>query len=142
MKTYHKLLPLLALAGVCTLGTACDDDDVDPNEDIKNRLQGDWEVESYTLDGVEIIGAGVARYDIEFEKTDPFEGDFDQEIILSNGGTAPGRGEYEVRDNGSELRFEYDGGGRDDYNIDLDGDDLTLTANIDGVNEIIRAERD
>lgn len=142
VRTYHKFLPLLALASVCTLGVACDDDEVDPNQDINNRLEGDWEVESYTLDGVEIIGAGVSRYDIEFEKTGSVEGDFEQLVIFSSGETAPGDGEYEIRDGGAELRLEYRDGGSDTYNIEVDGDDLTLEATLDGVREIIRAERD
>ena len=137
MKTYHKLLPLLALAGVCTLGTACDDDDVDPREDANNRLQGDWEVTSYTEDGEEQLDFTIAAFDMEFEKEDPFEGEFDWDVVYTNGAQDPIRGEYEIEDNGTVIEIN-----GIEYDLELDGDDLEMAGRVNAVRIIIQAERD
>ena len=136
MNTFHKLLPLLALAGACTLGTSCKDD-VDPREDANNKLQGDWEVTSYTEDGEEQMDFTVASWDMEFEKEDPFEGEFDWDIVYTGGGTEPISGEYEIEDEGTVIEIN-----GIEYDLDLDGDDLEMAGRVNAVRIIIQAERD
>ena len=137
MKNFHKLLPLLALAGACTLGTACDDDDVDPNEDVNNKIQGDWEVESYTIDGVEQIQFTISRWDMEFTKQGPADGETEWDIVGGNGATSGGEFDYDIENAGTEI--DIDGL---EFDVDVDGDDLELSGNINGERWVIEAERD
>lgn len=131
----HKLLPLLALAMGSLFIASCDEDE-DPNEVTNNRLQGDWEVQSWTVDGVEQIVTG-SSFDMEFEKGDPTNGEFEWDL-----GTENFDGEYEIESNGNEIEFEFDAGGQFDMDIDIDGDDLELDGRINNERWIIEAERD
>lgn len=135
MHTYIRTpLALLAL-GTLAL-TACEDD-LDPREEANNRLQGDWDVTSFTRDGVEFIGAGISVYEIEFEKSDAFEGEAEENIIYSSGESERFDLDYEIEDDGNAIEY-----GDNDLDLEVDGDDLTMSGNVDGFRFEIEAERD
>ena len=130
-----KLLLLLIL-GSLSFATGCDEDE-DPNVTTNNRLQGDWEVSSFTVDGVEQIITG-SVFDMEFEREDPDNGEFEWNF----GPSGIFRGEYEIESNGEEIEFEFDAGGRFDMEVDIDGDDLELDGTVDNERWVIEAEKD
>lgn len=138
---FSKLL-LLLLLGSATLVSSCgEDDDISANEDVNNRLEGDWEVTSFSIDGSETIPAGVQSFDMEFEKEGPEEGELDWDIVYRPGsGFDPVRirGDYEISNEGREM--ELDGG--IEFDITLNGDDLELAGTVDGRRWEIEAERD
>ena len=102
-----------------------------------NRLEGDWEVTSFTMDGVEQILTG-STFDREFEKEDPDNGEFEWNF----GAEGVLRGDYEVESNGEELELDFEGGGRINMDIEIDGDDLELDGLVNNERWVIEAERD
>ncbi len=115
---------LLILAALLAFGQACDKD-ADPREEANNRLNGDWEVTSLTINGVEVIPTTYASFDMEYKKEDPFSGTAEWTLITaSSGQTEKAKGDYEVQADGREIDFEGDDLDlefRDDDRIELDG---------------------
>ncbi|MCC7465584.1 MAG: hypothetical protein IT261_04915 [Saprospiraceae bacterium] len=135
-----KALAFLLLV-VPTL-TSCDKckDDNDPT--LREQLKGDWEVKSFTFDGVESIGFVVNSSKMEFEAYSGSNGDFEWFISYKDGTSETQAGDYEVDEADKELELENNEGERIKLDIDLDGDDLELSGIIDGERVIIHAERD
>ena len=141
MKTLHRFSLLLCLFATLSFA-ACGDDDTDPNEDVNNRLEGDWKVESFEARGVELMGNGVTSFDMEYDKQGPTTGEAEWTIIYSDGRTDRTEGDYEIENEGQEIDFD-----GDDFDIEIDGDDLELEGTIfiqgeGNVNVTIEAERD
>ena len=125
-----------ALISATLFVSACKDD-VDPNVDINNRLEGDWEVESFRVDGVEFVPASINSFDMEFDKQGPMDGEFQWDLTSTNGNSQRFEGDYEIENSGTEIDLE-----GDEMDIEIDGDELRLEGTIDGEAWEIRAERD
>lgn len=132
-----RLLFLLLLSSTFFVTSCGDDDDLDPNEALNNRLEGEWDVTSWTIDGVETIPALINSFTMEFDKEDPNGGETDWTIIDRDGDTQRFRGDYEIENAGTEI--DIDG---DELDIEIDGDELELEGTFDGDNWRIRADRD
>ena len=131
--TQYAFLFLLA----ATLLVSGCKDDVDPNVDVNNRLEGDWDVESFTVDGTEYMGSVVTSFEMEYEKQSDTEGEAQWTVIYSNGTTERTEGDYEIQNSGQEIDFD-----NTDLEIEIDGDELTLEGILDGFRVEIEAERD
>ena len=131
--TQYAFLFLLA----ATLLVSGCKDDVDPNVDVNNRLEGDWDVESFTVDGTEYMGSVVTSFEMEYEKQSDTEGEAQWTVIYSNGATERTEGDYEIQNSGQEIDFD-----NTDLEIEIDGDELTLEGILDGFRVEIEAERD
>ena len=108
-----------------------------------NALQGDWEVTSYTEDGVELMGFLLTSMTIEFEEYGESDGDCNINFILVDGSTIPsGVQEYECNDDGSEIDLVYSDGTKETWNFSIDGDKLEMDGTFDGTRYEIRADRD
>ena len=137
MKTLHRFSLLLCLFATLSFAACGDDDDVDPNEETNNRLEGEWEVDSWTVDGVEVMGSLVTSFDMEYEKQGPTDGEVEWTIIGGNGATSRVDGDYDIENSGTEI--DIDG---DDFDIEIDGDDLELSGTVNAERWVIEAERD
>ena len=117
----------------------CKDDDTSPGEDTNNRLEGEWNVISFTQDGVELVGAAANFQSVtyEFEKESALGGEVESTFLLNSGQTSLDEEDYELNEDGDELSLD-DG---EQYDIDVDDDDLELEGNIGGFAVRIRAER-
>lgn len=127
----------LTLFSGCTL--------FDKDFKIARNLEGNWEVTSFTADGVETMQVGIASFTMEFEEYDRGndEGDFTFRFIYTNGGTDILTGEYLVDEDGTNLELSYPSGEEEDWDLDLEKDDLEIsTISSGGVLLIARAERD
>lgn len=128
-------LALLFFSG-CTLFDA----------DLKTarNLEGDWEVTSFTEDGTETMQVLITSFGIEFEEYDRGndEGDFTFSLIFTDGSSSTLSGEYLVDEDGSNLELTYTDGTVENWNLDLEKDDLEMSAVLDGFNYNIRADRD
>ncbi|WP_116127713.1 hypothetical protein [Lewinella sp. IMCC34183] len=132
---------LLFFLGSSLFLTSCnkDEDDVtvDPNIEVTTQLEGTWDVESFTEDGVEYIGADITSFEMKFEKEGPSEGEVEMTIIYSEGDVERETSDFKIKNNGKEIRLD-----ESDLEIEIDGDDLTLEGNLDGWRVEIEAERD
>lgn len=108
-----------------------------------NALQGDWEVTSYTEDGVELVGFLITSMSIEFEEYGESKGDCNITFVLVDGSTVPSSvAEYACNDDGTEVDFIYSDGTKETYNFNVEGDDLEMDGTFDGTRYEIRADRD
>jgi hypothetical protein len=110
---------------------------------IRN-LEGTWDVTSYTEDGVELMGAFLQSFTMDFESYSNADDEGDVEFVLVDafvGSTTTDRGTYTVKDEGTEIEITIDGE-TETFDIELDGDDLTMETVSDGVRYEIEAERD
>lgn len=127
---YLLLLALVALAAGCG-------EDEDPNERVNNQLIGDWDVESFTVDGVEQMSFLLNSFSMEFTKQSNIGGEAEWLLIGVNGATTRLDSDYEIQNEGMEI--DLDG---DDLDIEINGDNLELSGIVDAERWEIRAERD
>ncbi|MEN0050442.1 MAG: hypothetical protein AAF806_25480, partial [Bacteroidota bacterium] len=126
------------LVGALLLGilfAACEKPD--PNAETNDLLQGDWEVESWTLDGVEQMGSNVNTFDIEFKAETDTGGETEWSFIDVLGQAGKIEAEYNVENEGKEIDVE-----GDDLTVTFSGNVLKLSGNIDGNRWEIEAEKD
>lgn len=127
---------LLLATFVVVFASGCKED-LSANEQLNNRLAGDWDVESFTIDGVELMQSEISSFTMEFTKQGAEDGETDWRITANGGNSGREEYDYSIENDGQEI--DIDG---DDFDIDLDGDELELDANIDSERISIRAERD
>lgn len=132
-------LLLLVLPGF----TSCDkDDDKDNTPNLRVAIVGDWEITSFTLDGVEVIGTVISASKMEFEAYSGSNGDFEWNITYGDGSSDNQSGDYEVDEEDKEVEFQSADGEILKLQVDVDGDRLELSGNLDGDRVVIKADRD
>ena len=139
---------ILSIIWMASWSTGCKEE-VDPNEEVNNRLEGDWEVRSFQASSngsAEFMGNVFQRVELEFEKTGPAAGEYTFTFVDVNGNTTVSRGDYELQNSGGELNLEPDNGSQDEeYDIEFDGDDMELDGFFDygggSTRAVIEAER-
>jgi hypothetical protein len=128
-------LLLLLLPGL----TACEKD---KKPTVRENLVGDWEIKSFTIDGVEVKGSVITTSKMEFEAYTGNNGDFEWYIGFVDGTNETQTGEYEVDETDGEIELESENGDRLKFDFELDGDDLELSGTLDGQRYVLKAERD
>ncbi len=109
---------------------------------LEKELVGDWEVKSFTIDGVEAKGVAIRASQMEFEKTQDDKGDFEWNINYTDGSSDVENGEYEINTDKKEIVLEDSDGDRIKFDFDLEDDELEMSGNIDGQRIVIKAEKD
>lgn len=112
--------------------TSCDQDKL-ANKD----LEGSWEVQSFTLDGVEQMDVLFTSFEMEFKGDSDIGGESEWDFIATDGSSTKIEVDYEISKEGTEIDFE-----GDEFDLDLDGDNLELSGNLDGNRWEIEATRD
>lgn len=119
--------------------TSCEKD---KKPTIRENLVGDWEIKSFTIDGVEVKGSVITASKMEFEAYTGSNGDFEWSISFVDGSSENQSGDYEVDEEDKEIDLENEQGEHLKFDFDLDGDDLELSGTIDGERYVLKAERD
>lgn len=117
----------------------------DKDNDVPTPTQaivGDWEIKSFTIDGVEIKGTIVLSSKIEFEAYTGANGDFEWTIVYTDGTSEVATGDYTVDEADREVKLENDNGETIKFDYDIDGNDLELSGILDGERYVLEAERD
>ncbi|MBR9922621.1 MAG: hypothetical protein GYB31_17440 [Bacteroidetes bacterium] len=116
---------------------------------ILNQLAGDWEVTSFTEDGVELMGqsAYFTAFEIEYEDYEDTEGDFSWTLVDVYGDTYVVTGEYECNEAGDEVELTFQTGTvfNDDlveFDFEVDKTSLTMKGSVDGFAYEIEADKD
>lgn len=108
----------------------------DPNETTNNDLAGNWDVTSFTLDGVELIGASLNSFEMEYKQTSEFGGETEWLLVDILGASTRAEGDYTIQNEGLEISID-----GDELNIEINGDKLELSGNIDGDRWEVEADR-
>ena len=135
-----KTLALLML--VLPAMTSCDKCKDKDEPTVKEQLVGEWEIKSFTIDGVEAKGPVITASKMEFEAYTGNNGDFEWSVNYVDGSSETQLGDYEVDEEDKEIELENNEGERLKFDFDLDGDDLELSGTIDGERYVLKAERD
>jgi hypothetical protein len=141
-RNFQKPTLLALLLAVCCLAlSSC------KKETLADKLEGDWNVKSFTQSGSESIGVDINTFDMEYEEydADDREGDFSWDVRYSDGSSEVISGTYEVDIDDEELELQVLSGGITitlNFDVDLDDDDLELSGNLNGNAVVIKAERD
>ncbi len=135
-----KALALILL--VLPAMTSCDKCKDDDKPTAKEQLVGEWEIKSFTIDGVEVKGSVITASKMEFEAYTGNNGDFEWDINYIDGSSERQSGDYEVDEEEKEIELEGNDGERLKFDFDLEGDDLELSGTHDGERYVLKAERD
>ena len=114
----------------------------DKKPTLRESLVGEWEIKSFTIDGVETKGSVVRSSKMEFEKYTGTNGDFEWSISYMDGSTDIESGDYQVDEEDGEIEFKSADGNTLQLEFDLDGEELELEGIIDAERVVIKAERD
>lgn len=138
-QTIFALFALLFAASMTVV--ACKKDD---EKTSCQKLEGEWKCVSFKEDGVELLGsAGIINSsELDFDKLNGDEGDFDWTITYNDGSNEALRGDYEVNANCTEVTMTPVGEIGIDFDFEIDGDELTLEANLDGSAAEVKFKRD
>ncbi|MEO0640990.1 MAG: hypothetical protein AAFY70_14755 [Bacteroidota bacterium] len=134
-------LALLSLFVLSLTFSSCD-----PLRPILMILEGDWDVTSFTEDGVEVMGTVFTSIQIEFEEYGETEGETNWTFLGTNGASTLVTGDYQLNDDGSEVEISFNSGSLTgeilDFDLDLEDDEMELAGNIDGFRWVIDADKD
>lgn len=140
-------LPVLLVIGLAFTGCKKDDDGVGGLEGCLVTDFGDWEVTSFTQDGVEFVGSNASynSIQIEFGAYDRADqrGIFTWTLIDNLGATITWRGNYEIIESTSEVEMTFTTpfSAFAIFIVECMGERLELNGNIDGYKWIIQARK-
>ena len=108
----------------------------------RDELVAEWEIKSFTVDGVELKGVVVLASEMEFESYSGSNGDFKWSINYTDGTSEIASGDYTVDEEDAEVELENNDGDRIKFDVEVNNNDLELSGTIDGERYILKAERD
>ncbi len=141
MKTFvakSRLFTLLLLS-IAIAGLSSCKKDKEPT--LKDEVTGDWEVKSFTEDGVELMEVIVDNFTMEYEEYSGSNGDFDWQINYIDGTSERVTGDYEVDVEDKEIKL-IKNDGTTTMELDVDGNEMVIEGIIDGARYVIKAKRD
>ncbi len=100
-------------------------------------IEGQWEVQSLTIDGVEQMDVILTSFELEFKSDSDIGGESEWDLIGTDGSATKVETDYEISDDGTEIDFD-----GDKFDMDLDRDNLELSGNLGGTRWEIEADRD
>ncbi|MEO1417946.1 MAG: hypothetical protein AAFW00_21870 [Bacteroidota bacterium] len=134
-------LALLSLFVLSLTFSSCN-----PLRPILMILEGDWDVKSFTEDGVETMGTIFTSVQIEFEEYGETEGETNWTFLATTGVSTIVTGDYQLNDDGTEVEISFKSGSLTgeivDFDLELQDSDMELSGNIDGFRWVIDAEKD
>jgi hypothetical protein len=145
MKTVFSKINLTAIALFLLVApgfTSCEKDGDKNETNLRTAIIGDWEVKSFTIDGVEVVGTVVLASKMEFEAYTGSNGDFEWSINYGDGSSENQSGDYEVDEEDKEVELQSNDGEILKLDLDINGDELEISGNLDGERVVIKAERD
>lgn len=133
-----RLFALLMLSIAVVGMTSCKKD---KKPTFKEEVVGDWEVKSFTEDGVELMSTIVTSFTMEYEAYSGSNGDFEWVINYADGSSERIVGDYEIDVEDKEIKL-IKNDGTTTLDIDVDNDDIEIEGIIDGFRYVIKADRD
>ena len=130
-------LMLLVLSGL----TSCNKDDKDDNPSQGTGLEDKWEVNSFTIDGIEVKGVIISASQIEFDEESNTTGSFSWVITYTDNTSDTVTGDYLLNDSGNKITLDSRGDETLEFDIELSGDTLELSGEMDGSQIVVKADR-
>lgn len=133
-RLFTFLMLSIAIVGV----SSCKKDN-DPT--LKDEVVGDWEVKSFTEDGVELMNTVVSSFTMEYESYSGINGDFEWQIFYGDGSSERITGDYEVDVEDKEIKLIKDDG-TTTLELEVNGDNIVIEGIIDGFRYVVKGKRD
>ena len=114
----------------------------DKKPTLRGEIVGEWELKSFTVDGVELKGTIVLASKMEFEAYTGSNGDFEWRVNYGDGTNETASGDYTLDEEDAEVELENNDGERIKFDVEINGDDLELSGILDGERYELKAERD
>ena len=133
-----RIFALLMLSIAVVGMTSCKKD---KKPTFKEEVVGDWEVKSFTEDGVELMSTIVTSFTMEYETYAGSNGDFEWVINYADGTSERITGDYEIDVEDKEIKL-IKNDGTTTLDIDVNNDDVEIEGIIDGFRYVIKADRD
>ncbi|MCC6282552.1 MAG: lipocalin family protein [Saprospiraceae bacterium] len=114
----------------------------DKKPTLRGEIVGEWELKSFTVDGVELKGSIVLASKMEFEAYSGSNGDFEWVVNYADGTSETASGDYTLDEEDAEVELENNDGERIKFDVEIDGDDMELSGILDGERYELKAERD
>lgn len=108
---------------------------------LGESIAGKWELSSFTIDGVEIMGAVISASKMEFEAWNGSNSGFEWSLIYSDGSGETQTGNYEEDYEAKEVEIKSRDGAVLKLDIDFNGDGLNLSGHLDDERILIKADR-
>lgn len=112
--------PISGLVLLCLLFFASCGKDENPTQITNNLLQGEWEVQSWIVNGQQLLGNSYSRMDIEFKSICENAGYIELRGISTGGSLYSEENYYVIAEDGKELEL---GESENLFDIDFDGND-------------------
>lgn len=109
---------------------------------LHEQLAGEWEITSFTVDGLEMMDLVLNSSTLEFEETEGSNGDYAWSFQYTDGSSTNTTGGYEVDEDAKELIFDGDTESEMKYELDINGDELELSGIVDGSRYELQLKRD
>ena len=133
MKNLAFILPALLVIALIS----CEKDNLSANEVTNNLIQGEWDVTSYTIDGVEEIVPGFS-VDMRYTKTGEATGSTEWRFFTGALLVELVKLDYEIINDGQQIDF----GSGGVLNVEATSDFLQLEGNLDGYRHELEAEKE
>ena len=144
MKTVLSKINLTAIALfllVLPSITSCNKDDKDDNPSQEAGLADKWEVNSFTIDGVEIKGIIISASQLEFDANGNTTGGFSWVITYTDNTRDTVTGNYQLNDARNKITLDSNGDKTLEFDLELTGNDLELSGVMDESFVVIKADR-
>ncbi len=142
MKTVFSKTNLTAFVLLLILLPAFTSCKKDKKPTLRGEIVGEWELKSFTVDGVELKGSIVLASEMEFEAYSGSNGDFKWNINYIDGSSEIVSGDYTLDEEDAEVELENNTGERLKFDVEINGDDLELSGTLEGERYELKAERD
>ena len=142
MKTVFSKTNLTAFLMLLILLPAFTSCKKDKKPTLRDEIVGEWEIKSFTVDGVELKGTIVLASKMEFEAYTGSNGDFEWRVNYGDGTNETASGDYTLDEEDAEVELENNDGERIKFDVEINGDDLELSGILDGERYELKAERD
>lgn len=114
----------------------------DKKPTLREEIVGEWKIQSFTVDGVELKGSIVLSSKMEFESYTGSNGDFEWSVNYVDGTSEIESGDYTIDVEDGEVTLENEGGNQLKFDVEINGDKLELTGVLDGERYELEADRD
>ena len=109
---------------------------------LRDQIVGEWEITSFTVDGLELMDFALNSSVLEFGTADGSKGDYQWSFNYIDGTSTNTDGDYEVDEDSEEVIFDGKTQSEMRYDLDLDGDELEMSGIVDGSRYELKLQRD
>jgi Lipocalin-like domain len=112
-------------------------------ERLRRSLEGEWDISSLVIDGLETKGTALTKSTIEFDRKEEHGGEFEWYLAFTDGTAETEEGEYELDAAEKELELSMEDGEIIKFDLEIEEDELELKGTTStGETVILKAKKE